>query len=571
MGWTIAIIGGIVLLILIFGVVSYNRFVSQRQLIKDAWANIDTELRRRYDLMIPNLVETVRGYASHERTVFENVTRARAAATSATGSPAAQAAAEGPLVAALRQLFAVVENYPDLKANQNFLALQQELASTEDRLQTSRRFYNANVRDYNQRVKQFPSVIIASTFNFEEEVLQGRGRAPRAARPRWRSAARAPGVTFSGPRSRRPRPRPRRPPSLRGHHRRHRGLPTPKRLAAGDFGGFGEAPVLDRTSSIVARRTSPVSSVHTIAQTSATPPIAMAVVFAVKTSASQPVRIADRPNVGVTSMPSTAKVRPRIRSGSTTRWSPYDDNVHWAPPPTCATRPHPSRTRARAPGRAARTRPERRQRAADRTEQPTVLRAGEGPSDERPDQRPDPARRHQQPEPDLARVKPAELGGNTSTPPATPTELHREQRQDTVVLARVPRTVSTVSWRRLGCSQCVRPSANVAWIPRISNAESTNEAESTTIATWIEHPRHGPLERTADREHRAPQRPRWRVRDREVALVHQVRHRRHRGRLERGREHRGRGQQDVDQPGEVLGPYQEEAEDQDRWARSRRS
>ena len=168
MGWTIAIIGGIILLILIFGVVSYNRFVSQRQLIKDAWANIDTELRRRYDL-IPNLVESVRGYASHERTVFENVTRARAAAASATGSPAEQAAAEGPLVAALRQLFAVVENYPDLKANQNFLALQQELANTEDRLQTSRRFYNANVRDYNQRVKQFPSVIIASTFNFEEE------------------------------------------------------------------------------------------------------------------------------------------------------------------------------------------------------------------------------------------------------------------------------------------------------------------------------------------------------------------------------------------------------------------
>jgi LemA protein len=187
-GWIIAIIGGIILLLLIFGVVSYNRFVSQRQLIKDAWANIDTELRRRYDL-IPNLVESVRGYASHERTVFENVTRARAAAASATGSPAAQAAAEGPLVAALRQLFAVVENYPDLKANQNFLALQQELANTEDRLQTSRRFYNANVRDYNQRVKQFPSVIIASTFNFEEEEFFEVDDALRE----------GPGVTFGGP------------------------------------------------------------------------------------------------------------------------------------------------------------------------------------------------------------------------------------------------------------------------------------------------------------------------------------------------------------------------------------
>jgi LemA protein len=158
----------LVVLVVIGGIVSYNRFVSQRNAIKDAWANIDTELRRRYDL-IPNLVETVKGYASHEREVFENVTKARAAATGATGSPAEQAAAEGPLTAALRQLFAVAENYPDLKANQNFLALQQELANTEDRLQTARRFYNANVRDYNQRVHQFPSGLIASTFHFQDE------------------------------------------------------------------------------------------------------------------------------------------------------------------------------------------------------------------------------------------------------------------------------------------------------------------------------------------------------------------------------------------------------------------
>src|ERR671938_266184 len=129
------IVVGIIVLILLWGVVSCNRFVSQRNLIRDAWANIDTELRRRYDL-IPNLVETVRGYATHEREVFENVTRARAAAASATGTPASQAAAEGPFVAALRQLFAVVENYPELKANQNFLALQSELANTEARMQT---------------------------------------------------------------------------------------------------------------------------------------------------------------------------------------------------------------------------------------------------------------------------------------------------------------------------------------------------------------------------------------------------------------------------------------------------
>jgi len=158
----------LVVVVAVGAVVSYNRFISQKTLIKDSWANIDTELRRRYDL-IPNLVETVKGYASHEKEVLENVTRARAMAASATGSPAEQAAAEGPLVAALRQLMVVVENYPNLKADQNFLQLQGELTNTEDRLQTARRFYNANVRDYNQRVKQFPSVIVASMFNFEEE------------------------------------------------------------------------------------------------------------------------------------------------------------------------------------------------------------------------------------------------------------------------------------------------------------------------------------------------------------------------------------------------------------------
>ncbi|HXF71311.1 MAG TPA: LemA family protein, partial [Actinomycetota bacterium] len=162
------IVVGLAVLLAVAGIVSYNRFVSQRQLIRDAWANIDTELRRRYDL-IPNLVETVRGYAAHEREVFEQVTRARAAATAATGSPAEQAAAEGPLVAALRQLFAVAENYPQLRANENFLQLQAELANTEDRLQTARRFYNANVRDYNRRVQSFPSNLVAGAFGFREE------------------------------------------------------------------------------------------------------------------------------------------------------------------------------------------------------------------------------------------------------------------------------------------------------------------------------------------------------------------------------------------------------------------
>jgi len=189
----------VILLIVFGGIASYNRFVSQRNLVRDAWANIDTELRRRYDL-IPNLVETVKGYASHEREVFENVTKARAMATAATGSPAEQAAAEGPLVAALRQLFAVAENYPDLKANQNFLALQAELSNTEDRLQTARRFYNSNVRDYNRRVQSFPSNVVARSFGFTEEQFFEVDEALRgdAGVPRVDFVGEAPDVTFGG-------------------------------------------------------------------------------------------------------------------------------------------------------------------------------------------------------------------------------------------------------------------------------------------------------------------------------------------------------------------------------------
>jgi LemA protein len=163
------IIIGIIVLAGISLALSYNRFVSQRQLIRNAFANIDTELRRRYDL-IPNLVETVKGYASHEREVFEDVARTRSAAAATSGqSPATQAAAEGPFVAALSRLFAVAENYPELKANQNFLALQSELTNTEDRIQAARRFYNANVQDYNRRVQSFPSAFVARTFSFTEE------------------------------------------------------------------------------------------------------------------------------------------------------------------------------------------------------------------------------------------------------------------------------------------------------------------------------------------------------------------------------------------------------------------
>jgi len=197
--WVWIVLLALILLVVFGGIASYNRFVSQRNLVRDAWANIDTELRRRYDL-IPNLVETVKGYASQDREVFENVTKARAMATAATGSPAEQAAAEGPFVAALRQLFAVAENYPDLKANQNFLALQAELSNTEDRLQTARRFYNSNVRDYNRRVQSFPSNVIARSFGFTEEQFFEVDESLRgdAGVPRVDFAGDGPGVTFGG-------------------------------------------------------------------------------------------------------------------------------------------------------------------------------------------------------------------------------------------------------------------------------------------------------------------------------------------------------------------------------------
>ena len=144
----------------------YNQLVSLRNLVRESWANVDTELKRRYDL-VPNLVETVRGYAAHERGVFEAVAQARSAAVASTGRPASQAVDENHLVHALKSLFAVAENYPDLKANQNFLNLQQSLVDTEDRIQAARRFYNANVRDYNTRCQTVPSVVIASAFGFQ--------------------------------------------------------------------------------------------------------------------------------------------------------------------------------------------------------------------------------------------------------------------------------------------------------------------------------------------------------------------------------------------------------------------
>lgn len=146
----------------------YNRLVRLRQNVREAWSAIDTELRRRYDL-IPNLVETVKGYATHERETLEAVIAARNAAASNAGPPESQAKAENALTGTLRQLFALSETYPDLKANANFQQLQADLTGTEDRISQARRFYNANVREMNTAVESFPSSLIAGQFGFAPE------------------------------------------------------------------------------------------------------------------------------------------------------------------------------------------------------------------------------------------------------------------------------------------------------------------------------------------------------------------------------------------------------------------
>ena len=158
----ILIILGLVVLWVIF---IYNRFVSLINRAKEAWADIEVQLKRRYDL-IPNLVNTVKGYATHESSAFENVTKARTMAMGTQGPTEAHAQAENMLTGALKSVFAIAEAYPDLKANQNFLALQQELSDTENKIQAARRFYNSNVRDLNIKIESFPSNILASMFHF---------------------------------------------------------------------------------------------------------------------------------------------------------------------------------------------------------------------------------------------------------------------------------------------------------------------------------------------------------------------------------------------------------------------
>lgn len=155
----------IVAIVAVMGITLFNRLVAIRNQCDEAWSNVDTELQRRYQL-IPNLVSTVKGYAQHERDLLNEITQLRERAFLNDGQPASQAVDESRLQAALSQLMVRLENYPDLKANTNFLELQRELANTEDRIQAALRFYNGNVRENNNRIQQFPSNIVASLGNF---------------------------------------------------------------------------------------------------------------------------------------------------------------------------------------------------------------------------------------------------------------------------------------------------------------------------------------------------------------------------------------------------------------------
>ncbi len=165
--WPVLIIFGlIVLLPLLYIIVTYNRLVGLRQMVIESWSDVDVELKRRYDL-IPNLVNTVKGYAAHEKETLERVIALRNAAAANHGSAASQAADETKLMLGLKQLFAVVEHYPQLKADAHFLELQRELALTEDRIAAARRFFNANTREMRQLCQTVPSSMVAGMFNFQ--------------------------------------------------------------------------------------------------------------------------------------------------------------------------------------------------------------------------------------------------------------------------------------------------------------------------------------------------------------------------------------------------------------------
>jgi LemA protein len=180
MGPVLLVLAILVGLIILWFVLTYNGLIGMRNRVRNAWSQIDVQLRRRYDL-IPNLVETAKGYMKHEREVLENVTKARQQGIDAT-TVKEQAAAENTITAALRQLFAVVENYPDLKANQNMLALQEELTSTENKISFARQFYNDSVMKYNTRIQRVPAKLVADMCNFKEEdffeIEEGEAREP---------------------------------------------------------------------------------------------------------------------------------------------------------------------------------------------------------------------------------------------------------------------------------------------------------------------------------------------------------------------------------------------------------
>lgn len=161
------IVLGALALVVLWAIFTYNRFVAFVNRVKEAWADIDVQLKRRYDL-IPNLVETVKGYATHEKGTLAEVTEMRTRAMNAT-APEDKAEAENMLSGALKSLFAVAENYPDLKANQNFLELQRELSDTENKIQAARRFYNSVVQDLNTALQVFPSNVIGNAFGFKVE------------------------------------------------------------------------------------------------------------------------------------------------------------------------------------------------------------------------------------------------------------------------------------------------------------------------------------------------------------------------------------------------------------------
>lgn len=164
----LSVAGVVVLFILIWVIATYNRFVRVRQHLKESWADVDVELKRRYDL-IPNLVNTVKGYANHERELLEHVTEARTKAMQNTGRPDRQSGDEQQLTSQVTRLLAVAEGYPELKADTNFKALQDELTNTEDRIAAGRRFYNANVRELNTLCREFPSNLLAGLFGFEQQ------------------------------------------------------------------------------------------------------------------------------------------------------------------------------------------------------------------------------------------------------------------------------------------------------------------------------------------------------------------------------------------------------------------